>query len=86
VVVHLLNRLTFPINLLASGLNASDADVLQVAGPTDTLTWTWSVPLDVRPLRRSSAHAGHLALSVGCSIHWLLVESCQLVVTSSQCG
>ena len=48
MVVHLLNRLTFPINLLASGLNASDADVLQVAGPTETLTWTWSVPLDVR--------------------------------------
>ena len=48
MVVHLRNRLTFPINLLASGLNASDADVGQVAGPTQTLTWTWSVPLDVR--------------------------------------
>ncbi len=59
MVVHLLNRLTFPINLLASGLNASDADVLQVAGPTETLTWTWSVPLDVRPLPLT-ANAGHL--------------------------
>ena len=48
MVVHLLNRLTFPINLLASGLNTSDTDSEQVAGPTETLTWTWTVPLDVR--------------------------------------
>ena len=47
-MVHLLNRLTFPVNLLASGLNTSAVGTDQVAGPTQTVTWTWSVPLDVR--------------------------------------
>ena len=46
-MVHLLNRLTYPINLLASGLNTSAAEVDQIAAPSETLTWTWTVPLDV---------------------------------------
>ena len=49
VVVHMLNRLTYPVNLLAAGLNTSVTDANQVAAPTEMLTWTWTVPLDVSP-------------------------------------
>ena len=47
-MVHLLNRLTYPVNLLAAGLNTSATEVDQIVAPTEVLTWTWSVPLDVR--------------------------------------
>ena len=48
VVVHLLNRLTYPVNLVPSGLNTSAVEEDQIVAPSQVQTWTWTVPLDVR--------------------------------------
>jgi hypothetical protein len=46
--VHLLNNLSFPINIVPGGVVSSAHQAVKVAGPGDTVVYAWSVPAEVR--------------------------------------
>ena len=47
VVIHFLNRVSFPVTLISSGMNGTLTDGSQIAAPGQLLTWEWSVPDEV---------------------------------------
>lgn len=47
VVVHLLNRVAFPVTFITSGLNDSAAGTAQIAAPGQLVTYQLTVPAEV---------------------------------------
>ena len=45
--VHLLNNLSFPINIVPAGVVSSAHQAVKVAGPRETVVYAWSVPAEV---------------------------------------
>ncbi len=52
--VHLLNNLSFPINIVPGGVVSSAHQAVKVAGPGETVVYAWSVPAEARNIE---AHA-----------------------------
>ena len=46
--VHLLNNLSFPINIVPAGIVSSAHQAVKVADPGETVVYAWSVPAEVR--------------------------------------
>ena len=45
--VHVLNNLSFPINVIPGGVSYSAADAVRVAAPGKTVVYFWTVPAQV---------------------------------------
>jgi hypothetical protein len=59
--VHLLNNLTFPINIVPGGVVSSAHQAVKVAGPGETVIYAWSVPAEVCR-QGGCCHAGNICM------------------------
>ena len=62
--VHLLNNLSFPINIVPAGVVSSAHQAVKVAGPGETVVYAWSVPAEVRSICTIDKDEEALAVSL----------------------
>jgi hypothetical protein len=61
--VHLLNNLSFPINIVPAGVVSSAHQAVKVAGPGETVVYAWSVPAEVRSVLHNRRRPRSIVMS-----------------------